>query len=55
MAGHVDQVVRESVGQTLNGLLEEEAKLRGGALWADRRPAGHACRELPAEAADQGG
>ena len=53
---HVEEVVRKSVEETLNGLLEAEADELCGAKRYERnaRAAGHAGRALRAEAADEG-
>ncbi len=58
LRGHVDQVVRDSVEQTLNALLEAEADALCGAQRYERSPdrldtrAGHYTRQLQTKAGD---
>ena len=53
---HLDEVVRSTVEETLNALLDAEADQLCGARKYERtrRPQGHAGRQLRPPAADQG-
>ena len=51
----LDRVVRGSVEETLNAMLDAEAdRLCNATLRAQRSPSRHVCRPLRAQAADQG-
>ena len=57
LRGHLDEVVRTSVEETLNGMLDAEADRLCQAKRYERtaRAHGHAGRLVRAEAADEGG